>query len=324
MLLTPLNSTAQQQVLVDPEEIKITVSDNELDKIRDTRIYLSPIQINISNVKVLSTDLKSDQENWIESSKIKINPKTIDLVSGHVANLTLNFEDLDSKPGAYSGNLFLTSPALTTIKIPLTVTIHSDARIALFLVGLGVITNFLLKFFQLKVKEKQKGTQSLDAAIMKHNEVAQLNKQVPPQVTVLDYPVSLAKTANDKIQKAIQEFEGGYFHESSKTAKESIDLLGSVMSDPQQPVEKRIIQPGSVKPKPVWFLTRPVRGDYAAYAGLTLGLLISVLLVWQEYFSKLSVFGIFPIDYISAFLFGFGSQAILISETLDFAKIIKD
>jgi hypothetical protein len=290
LLLTPLNSTAQQQVLVDPEEIKITVSDNELDKIRDTRIYLSPIQINISNVKVLSTDLKSDQENWIESSKIKINPKTIDLVSGHVANLTLNFEDLDSKPGAYSGNLFLTSPALTTIKIPLTVTIHSDARIALFLVGLGVITNFLLKFFQLKVKEKQKGTQSLDAAIMKHNEVAQLNKQVPPQVT----------------------------------AKESIDLLGSVMSDPQQPVEKRIIQPGSVKPKPVWFLTRPVRGDYAAYAGLTLGLLISVLLVWQEYFSKLSVFGIFPIDYISAFLFGFGSQAILISETLDFAKIIKD
>jgi hypothetical protein len=75
-VLTPLSTTAQEQLLINPEEIKITISEKELDKVRDTTIYLSPIQINISNVKVLSTDLKSDQENWIENSKIKIKPNT--------------------------------------------------------------------------------------------------------------------------------------------------------------------------------------------------------------------------------------------------------
>ena len=137
--------------MVNPEEIKITISENELNKIRDTTIYLSS-QNNQNDVKILSTDLKSDQENWIEKSKIKINPKTINLSSGQIANLSLNFEDLDSKPGTYSGYIFLTSPTLETIKIPLTVTIHSDAMLALFLVGLGVITNFLFKFLQTKSK----------------------------------------------------------------------------------------------------------------------------------------------------------------------------
>jgi hypothetical protein len=325
ILITPLSITAQQQVLIDPEEIKITISEKELNKVRDTRIYLSPIQSNISNVKVLSTDLKSDQENWIESSKIKVNPNKVNLLSGQVSNLTLNFDGLDSKPGIYSGNLFLTSPALTTIRIPLTVTIHSDAWIALFLVGLGVITNFLLKFFQLKVKEKEKANQLLDVAIMEHNQVTQL-KSIRPLAGApaqLQYNVSSSKMADDKINEAINNFNYGYFHESIVTAKESLRFLAAVVL-PEQPPLQAIRRNVSLIHKVFWFLTPPVRADYAAYAGLTLALLISVLLVWQQYFSKLSVFGVFPIDYIAAFLFGFGSQAILISEILDFAKIIKD
>jgi hypothetical protein len=322
IVLTPLSTTAQQQVLIDPEEIKITISEKDLNKVRNTTIYLSPIQNNISNVKVLSTDLKSDQENWIENSKINVIPNTINLLNSHVSNLTLKFEGLDSKPGIYSGNLLLTSPALTTIKIPLTVTIHSDAWIALFLVGLGVIANFVLKFFQLKVKDKEENKQVLETAITKHNEVVQLKSTPPLGSSFVLYPNSLTEIAEDKIKDAIRQYNSGNFHESIKDARDSDATLGKVMLQLQQPGPKSSITPGSLKPRLFWFITSPQRGDYAAYAGLTLGLLISVLLVWQEYFSKLSIFGIFPIDYISAFLFGFGSQAILLSEILDFAKRI--
>jgi hypothetical protein len=309
---------AQEQVKIEEEKIEITQAQDRLDEIGQTTIIVTAQRENFNDVKALSTDLRSGQGDWIEKSKVKVSPQQFDLVRGQPLELLVTFEGLNEGPNVYSGNLLLASPNLITVKIPITISIHANPLIALSIVGLGVIVSFVFKFLLLKVKDKDEAATLLGINKRVHDEI---RSRSTPRLTDGNYNNSLTDKAEGTLLAAIKDFNDGYFHESIRKGKESLELITRISVDTSQPNLQQILPNPQLKKERLLF-TRPIRGDYAAFAGVTLGLLISVLLVWQLYFPQLSTFGVFPIDYIAAFLFGFGSQAILINELLDFARRI--
>ena len=297
---------AQEQLHVEGGEVKITQAQDSLDKIGQTTIYIIAQLENLTNVKALTTDLKGGQKDWIESSKVKVNPQQFNLIRGQPLELAVTFKGVNEGPGIYSGNLLLTSPNLLTVKIPITLTIHANPLIALSLVGMGVIVSFVFKFLLMKVKDREQSKTILEIGICKHNEIMQLKNRLQPYLntllpagsTILPYPASFSEMSENKLEEAIRDYNSGRFHESTRKARDSISALSTVSLDAAQPpLTKTNLT--RLSPKRLWLITPPIREDYAAYAGVTLALLLSVLLVWQTYYPQLSAFGLFPIDYIA-------------------------
>ncbi len=331
-LLIP-SAQAQEQVKVEDDKIEITQAQDKLGEIDPTTIIITALRENLNGVEARSTDLKNGQNDWIEKSKVKISPQQLDLIRGQPSELNITFQGLDEGPGTYSGNLLLTSPNLITVKVPITITIHANPLIALLLVGAGVIISFVFKFLLLKVNDKEENEKILDNAIKRRLDIMQFKDQLIQLKNELNslrhlgpinphsYRGSSTEMLDIALNNAVSDYNNGYFRESIKEVQDSINLFTNVQ-DPLEPPTNMNIQHRSLRKRGRWLFTQPRRGDYAAYAGVTLALLISVLLVWQIYYPQLFTFGVFPIDYIAAFLFGFGSQAILINEILDFARRI--
>jgi hypothetical protein len=150
------------------------------------------------------------------------------------------------------------------------------------------------------MKDKEENKTILEIGINRQMETAQLKSQLDPclkgllpqGLRPLSYPGSYSEMSEGLLEDAIKDYNRGRFRESIKKAQSSISLFKSVL-DPSQPsLQNPNLTPNRLSLKRQWLFTRPVRGDYAVYAGITLALLLSVLLVWQTYYPQLSSFGI--------------------------------
>jgi hypothetical protein len=330
-----ITSASPQGIIIEPSEMKISVSEDKTNNIKDRTIYVirSGSNVSVSDFNVLSSDLIQDgQQDWIPSSKITIQPPTFNLASKQAENLTLKIESKDSEPGIYSGKLFFIGQDLTTT-IPLTLTIHSNAFLGLTLLALGVFVNFIVKFMRLKLDEKQASEEAIKSAMDKQQEIVsekmKMKKELdaPKLAAFYDntesYKNSRSYRAYEELEEAKKELRRGHFRESKKLAEDAINLSRFVSSDPNELGPKESGNPP--EGKRLWFLSSPKRGDYAVFGSLTLILAVTVIQVWQANFQMLSTFGVRPVDYITAFTIGFGAQGLL-SEGIDFAKrtIIKE
>lgn len=329
MMLTPViffNSAVAQDadgITIDPSSLDNLVAEENKEKVERT-IHIINTSPNVSEIKIIPTDLlEQGNEKSILASSVTLGPNTtVPIPGGTMQTSTVTIRPDRLEPGVYSGKLLVfTGLSNNPITVPIKLSVHSAAYLAMILIAVGVITNFLLKLAKWKTDERQSTQEAISAAQDLRFQLQDLGK---------------AKGNNyakgmDLLDKSNQSFKDGKYVEAKKYAERAKALFNIVLTTIEEDISRVKSADNYVENRKMFdFQVSPLvtissilhdflRTNFIVYAGVTVVLAVALIQLWKTFFPELSTFGASGIDYVAAFLVGYAGESLLV-DAVDFAK----
>ena len=310
IFLSTTQTVWADKITVDPNEVNLIVVGEDVKSEIPLSFLISAESIDLTGIEVFPSSLVSENKGvHIDHEKITVENPKFDLNAGSKERIAINFDLKDVNPGKYTGKIIFANKE-SNAEIPVSISISSSSIIPLIPIGIGVGANFLIKYVKRIAAKKDMVKESFDEAESAYYDVkreGKFNRHV--------------EEGMGHMGSAQTSLYAGSFDDAKKYAKEAKKSFEVAKTKPNESPSSVLQGPqGSMELDITPFVTGTTKSkDMLIFLGLSIIVGAAVLSVWTEFIGKFGPFGISYLDYISAFLYGFASQAVL-GETFDLVK----
>lgn len=305
-------SFAQAAVEMEPKTLDLSIKNEDLQKeIILTNYVIS--NINMSDAKIIVTDLYETEKRHlpIASSRIVITPQHLDLVEGTPQEIKIQINLSDTLPGKYAGKILVLGNPSIKSEFPVNIAISVSDTMILIPLIFGVAANFTLKYtkrmMEIKNTLDKEFEDFISSTLRKVMDSGKNNKFLSRAADFWYSALALREDGKYEEARTHLNFAKEDFEEGLSAKNDPSTTLSQIPFAPLSPVGIKSLVKSIPRMRDAW-----------VFIGLTITLGISVITIWQNFSSQTSTFGASGLDYITAFLFSFASQALL-GEALDLA-----
>ena len=296
-------SLAAEETDIYPSKLNLDFTIDQISKPIEITEFLTTDEKLNSDFIIYGVDLYETKNRQlpIAASKLTITPSTFNSNEPNPKTILLSFNLTDVRPGEYEGKIIIYNIDLPQIEIPVSLTVSENSHWAFIPVILGVAASFILKLSKQTTILRNSVEIAFDETWKIFDKVKYAKKQNAAVVDGVAYwREAKSLKDNGKYDDAKRYLE---------RAKEAFQNSLSMENDPSK-IPAQMVDSGKVGIDSLLKNQSRTRSVWT-FIGLSVVLGVSVMMVWQDFFPKLSAFGASGIDYGVAFLFGFAGQALL-------------
>ena len=296
-------SLAAEETDIYPSQLNLDFTIDQISKPIEITEFLTTDEKLNSDFIIYGVDLYETKNRQlpIAASKLTITPSTFNSNEPNPKTILLSFNLTDVRPGEYEGKIIIYNIDLPQIEIPVSLTVSENSHWAFIPVILGVAASFILKLSKQTTILRNSVEIAFDETWKIFDKVKYAKKQNAAVVDGVAYwREAKSLKDNGKYDDAKRYLE---------RAKEAFQNSLSMENDPSK-IPAQMVDSGKVGIDSLLKNQSRTRSVWT-FIGLSVVLGVSVMMVWQDFFPKLSAFGASGIDYGVAFLFGFAGQALL-------------